>query len=73
MAHLPQYTISGNYFGKVKINGKTIRQKLDGMPPSSKARPSQKRVHLPMLRSNRCPFMLAAGFTTGAGLRPATV
>jgi len=26
--HLLQYVISGNYFGKVKINGKTIRQSL---------------------------------------------
>jgi hypothetical protein len=24
--HLLQYIISGNYFGKVKIHGKTIRQ-----------------------------------------------
>jgi hypothetical protein len=27
--HLLQYVISGNYFGKVKINGKTIRQSLE--------------------------------------------
>jgi len=26
--HLLQYVISGNYFGKVKIQGKTIRQSL---------------------------------------------
>jgi hypothetical protein len=26
--HLLQYVISGNYFGKVKINGKTIRHSL---------------------------------------------
>ena len=26
--HLLQYVISGNYFGKVKINGKTIRESL---------------------------------------------
>ena len=26
--HLLQYVISGNYFGKVKINGKTIRKSL---------------------------------------------
>ena len=26
--HLLQYVISGNYFGKVKINGRTIRQSL---------------------------------------------
>ena len=26
--HLLQYVISGNYFGKVKINGKTVRQSL---------------------------------------------
>ena len=26
--HLLQYVISGNHFGKVKINGKTIRQSL---------------------------------------------
>ena len=29
MPHLLQYVISGNYFGKVKINGKTIRQSLE--------------------------------------------
>ena len=27
--HLLQYVISGNYFGKVKISGKTIRQSLE--------------------------------------------
>jgi hypothetical protein len=27
--HLLQYVISGNYFGKVKINGKSIRQSLE--------------------------------------------
>ena len=27
--HLLQYVISGNYFGKVKINGKTVRQSLE--------------------------------------------
>ncbi|MCX6922441.1 MAG: site-specific integrase [Verrucomicrobia bacterium] len=27
--HLLQYVISGNYFGKVKINGKTIRKSLE--------------------------------------------
>jgi hypothetical protein len=26
--HLLQYVISGNYFGKVKINGKTVRTSL---------------------------------------------
>jgi len=26
--HLLQYVISGNYFGKVKINGKTVRKSL---------------------------------------------
>lgn len=29
MPHLLQYVISGNYFGKVKINGKSIRQSLE--------------------------------------------
>jgi hypothetical protein len=28
LPHLLQYVISGNYFGKVKIKGKTIRQSL---------------------------------------------
>jgi len=27
--HLLQYVISGNYFGKVKVNGKTIRKSLE--------------------------------------------
>ena len=27
--HLLQYVISGNYFGKVKINGKTVPQSLE--------------------------------------------
>jgi len=27
--HLLQYVISGNYFGKVKIRGKTVRQSLE--------------------------------------------
>ena len=36
--HLPQYVISDNYIGKVKINGKTIRKSLQ-TPVWSTAQP----------------------------------